>query len=171
MSKKEVKPIKKWDMCATYIVGVVTQFLTIVLWFLPTFKMNYFLGDGPVIKVTLFSYNSQLSLGQNIFSGAFLLLSVLSLIWMIIPLVKGTVMKPRNMIFPAVFNLIYLAIFSIRYTNAISTFLLYDVSYSVTLIAYFLALAFAFGASLSLVICKPRLKRQFEQASNEDNAV
>lgn len=167
MSEKKLKPIKKGEMISLYVAGIVGQLLTIVMWFFPTLKATYFSSvtsftDTPEIEITLFSYNDSLPVVTNYMNIAFLLLSVISLICMVIPPVKKTIMHPHTMIFPAVFNAAYLVLFLVRYINAINSYPLYDVSNTAVSFVYFLGMVFAFSAAASIVIYYPRLKKQLK---------
>lgn len=165
MSAKERKPLKKREMIALYIMGVVGQLLTIIMWFFPTLKGTYFttlslLGEAPKLEVTLFSYSDSLPAGTNYLNIAILLLSVVSLVLMAIPLIRKTVMKPRMMICPVVLNLVYLLLFLVRYINAVNTYPLYDVVNTPVSVLYFLGIVAAFSAALSVLVYYPRLKKQ-----------
>jgi len=152
-------------MVSTYILGIIAQLLTIIMWFLPTLKANYFSSattfvEIPEFDITLFSYSEQLPVVTNYLNLAFLLLGIVSMIYMAIPLIKNTVMKPYNMLFPTVFNLIYLVLFFVRYLNAVNTYPLYHISNTAVSCIYFFSIFFAFAMSLSIVIYNPRLKKQ-----------
>ena len=168
MSAKVVKPIKKWDMITTYVLGAVGQLLTVIMWFPVTLKAEYFsssllFNGAREFDITLFTVNENLPMLTNIINAAFLLLSIVCLAYFALPLIKKTVMKPHNFVFPAAFNLAYVLLYLIRYFNAIKTFPLYDIVLTPVFYAYLFGIAASFATAISIVICTPRLKKQLEQ--------
>jgi len=162
---KTEKPIKQWDMYTSYILAVVAQLLTVVLWFLPTLKAESYLhGADLSLDITLFAYSDQLSATTNVINIALLLLSICSVIYMAMPLVKKTVMQPRSTLFPAVLNLVYLVLFCLRYSNALSDSYSFSVSLTPVAVIYFMAIAISFAFSVTILIYTPKLRKQLSNA-------
>ena len=170
MTEKKEKPIKKWDMLTGYVVGAIAQVVTIVMWFFPTtLKAEYFdaanaamFGRETEVAIGLFSCNDQLPVLTNYINIACLVLSVVSLVWILMPLIRRTVMHPHNMMLPMIFNLVYWVLFLAREISANRELLLYDVSRTLIGQVYFYGILAAFAVPLTITFYNPKLKRQME---------